>query len=186
MMKKLLSIMLCMILMLSCASSMGEDQAEGVMVELNDFFSLKCSMPEGYQISGDLLDGDAGVYLIQSEDANKPIMYLSVAFDELMSDVERMNDLDAETLTMLEDSFRAEDIVEITYTETALGTKLMVVKEVKDTVDFVDFFTIYKGYELEFVLISGNYGTENETPLTDEAIDMALKFLSDLEFVPVQ
>ena len=80
---------------------------------------------------------------------------------------------------MIEESFRAEDNVEITYTETAYGTKLMMVKEVADGVEYVDFFTVYKGYSIEFVLLK-----DSAEGLTDHEIEMAVKFLSDMEFVP--
>ena len=68
--------------------------------------------------------------------------------------------------------------------ETALGTKLMVVKEIVDGVDYVDFYTIYKGYEIEFVLTQPQ-ATAGQ-PITDEQIQTAVKFLSDLDFIPVQ
>ncbi len=108
---------------------------------------------------------------------------ISVAYNELYSDVERINDLDAETLQEIEASFREEDDVEINYMETAYGTRLMVVKEVSDGVDYLDFYTIYKGYEVELVLIHDNEG--ESIPITKTEIQMAVKFLSDMDFVSV-
>ena len=87
-------------------------------------------------------------------------------------------------LAFVEDTFREEEGVEISYMKTAHGTKLMVVKEVTDGIDYVDFYTIYNGYEIEFVLTQSlaNLGE----PLTDEQIQMAVQFLSDLDFVAAE
>ena len=116
--------------------------------------------------------------------AGKPMMTVSIAPDELLSDVNRLNDLDDETLELIADTFRTEDQVEVTYMETTQGTKLMVVKEVKENVDFVDFYTICMGYEIELVLTQ----TEDMqgTAITEDQIAAVMQFLSALEFVPAE
>ncbi len=178
-MKKLLAIILCAAILLGCAALAEEKKTLGT---LNGMFSIECTLPDGYQTEDIASDGNGMLMVsIRSEDFNKPYMILSVAFDELMADVERLNDLDENTLATLEETFRSEDNVEITYTETALGTRLMVVKEIADTVEYVDFFTVYKGYSIEFVLL-----TDTAAGLTDQEIEMAVKFLSDMEFVPAK
>ena len=179
-MKKLLAITLCMALLLACSAAMAEERQ--TLGTLNGMFAIECIVPDGYQT--EVIDSDGNGMLkvsIVSEDKTGPYMVLSVAFDELMADVERLNDLDENTLAMIEETFRSEDEVEITYTETAFGTKLMMVKEVADGVEYVDFFTIYKGYEVEFVLLKDSAGG-----LTDYEIETAVKFLSDMEFVPAE
>ena len=178
-MKKLLAITLCMALLLGCAALAEEKQTVGT---LNGMFSIECTVPDGYHT--EIIDSEGNgmlVVSIRSEDENKPYMILSVAFDELMAHVERLNDLDENAIAAIESSFTSEDDVEITYTETAFGTKLMVVKEVADGVEYVDFFTVYKGYSIEFVLLTDSAGG-----LTDREIEMAVKFLSDMEFVPAE
>lgn len=82
-----------------------------------------------------------------------------------------------EDLAQIEASFQAEDEVSIEYRETGLGTKLMVVTEKDDDTDFVDVYTIYKGYEHEFVLTPG---TE---PLTETYMQMLVDFITDITFV---
>ena len=59
----------------------------------------------------------------------------------------------------------------------------MKVQEADAAVNYVDFYTIYKGYEIEFVLIKGEEGTES---LSDAEIQMAVDFLSDLDFVAAE
>ncbi|MBR6707667.1 MAG: hypothetical protein IKI84_13485 [Clostridia bacterium] len=178
-MKKLLAITLCMALLLGCTALAGGKQTLGT---LNGMFAIECTVPDGYQTENIASDGNGMLVVsIRSADAAKPYMVLSVAFDEMMADVERLNDLDENAIAAIESSFTSEDNVEITYTETAFGTKLMVVKEVADSVEYVDFFTVYKGYSIEFVLL-----TDSAAGLTDHEIEMAVKFLSDMEFVPAE
>ena len=47
--------------------------------------------------------------------------------------------------------------------------------------DFACFVTIYKGYEVALNLFPGS---ESGEQLTDEQLAQAMKFLSDLDFVP--
>ena len=69
--------------------------------------------------------------------------------------------------------------MEISYTETEHGTKLLVAKYTESNV--VIIYTLYEGYEIEFML-SNVDGTE----LTSEQIDTCIKFLSDLDFVKIE
>ncbi len=154
-------------------------------ISLNGAFTLKCALPAGYQVSPLDVDNGGYYFAVMSEDESKPGMILSIMYDELLSNVKRLNDLDDEALAKIAETFQAEDVVDISYTETAHGTKLMVVKEAADTIDFVDFYTIYEGYELEFVMVSGGDG-EASVSLTDADIQLAIDFLSDLDFVPAE
>ena len=67
---------------------------------------------------------------------------------------------------------------------TGMGTKLLVVREVGNDTDFVDFLSIYKGYVVEFNMTPNPNSAVQE--LTDEQIDMAIQFLTDVLFVPVE
>ena len=181
MMKKFLAILLCLSMLLGCAALAETEKASLGIVNVNGAFELKCALPEGYSLEVLFSETHFCLASVNPEDELKPTLMISVAYNELYSDVERINDLNEETLKGIEDSFRDEDDVEITYMETAYGTRLMVVKEVSDGVDYLDFYTIYKGYEVELVLIHAN---ESE-PITEAEIQMAVKFLSDMDFVGV-
>ena len=184
-MKKAISILLCLALTLGFAASVAETVEKEAIgaISMNGAFELRGVLPEGYQLT--VITEEPGHYLASlSADDSKPAMAISIAYDELMSEVDRLNDLDENALAKIEATFKAEDGVEVTYMETALGTKLMVVKEIVDGVDYVDFYTIYKGYEIEFVLTQPQANAGQ--PITDEQIQTAVKFLSDLDFVPVQ
>ena len=81
----------------------------------------------------------------------------------------------------MEESFAEMNDVEISYKETAYGTKLLIAREVGDDTDFVDILSVYKGYSIEFVM-SPNPNAKNQT-LTDDQIQMCIDFLSELDFV---
>ena len=162
-MKKTLAILLCLALLLGCAAAAGETAEKTYLatVDMNGAFQLQCALPEGYEIEE--IESTGATYIAQfNADGDRPMLALSIAYNELYSGVQRMNELDAETLAMIEDSFRAEDDVDISYTETAYGTKLMMIKEVEGPVNYVDFYSVYLGYEIEIVVIS-----QNETGLSD-------------------
>ena len=184
-MKKALTILLCLAMTLCCASAFAEGVEKEYMgtISMNGAFDLRCVLPEGYQLA--TLQAEPGRYIASIlADESKPAMTISIAYNELMSEVERLNDLDNEALAGIEATFRAEDGVEISYMETAYGTKLMVVKEIVDGSDYVDFYTVYKGYEIEFVLTQTEANAGQ--PITDEQIETAVKFLSDLDFVAAE
>ena len=184
-MKKVILILLCLALALGFASAFAETAEKEAIgaISMNGAFELRGVLPEGYQLT--VITEEPGHYLASlSADDSKPEMVISIAYEELMAEVDRLNDLDDEALAKIEATFQAEDGVEVTYMETALGTKLMVVKEIVDVVDYVDFYTIYKGYEVEFVLTQPQANAGQ--PITDEQIQTAVKFLSDLDFVTVQ
>lgn len=153
-------------------------------LNVNGEFSLQCQLPEGYTMQLINTLGTKISAFITSENTEKPIMQLSIAFDEIFADVERMNDLTEEALKGLEETFTDMNDVEITYTETAYGTKLLVAREVGDDPDFVDILSVYKGYSIEFVM-SPNPNAKNQT-LTDAQVQMCVDFLSELDFIPVK
>ena len=184
-MKKALTILLCLAMALCCASAFAEDAEKEYMgtISMNGAFDLRCVLPEGYQLTTRLAEPGCYIASLLADDS-KPTMTISIAYNELLSEVERLNDLDDDALAQIEATFQAEDGVEISYMETAYGTKLMVVKEIVDGSDYVDFYTIYKGYEIEFVLTQTEANAGQ--PITDEQIETAVKFLSDLDFVAAE
>ena len=152
-------------------------------LNVNGEFSLQCQLPEGYTMQLINTLGSKINAFITSEDAEKPIFQLSIAYNELYSNIKRMNDLPEEELALLEASFTEQNDVDISYSETAYGTKLMIVKEVGTDTDFVDIMSVYEGYSIEVVMSPNPYA--KNTRLTDQNIQMCIDFLSELDFVPV-
>ncbi len=191
-MKKMIAILLCLMMLLSCAamaeSIPAEKQSMGT-IGINGVFELKGAIPEGYKLEVLANENNSLLAQVTSGEAGKPSIVLSIAYNDMYSDVERLNDVDEETLAAIAGTFSEEDSVEISNMTTAYGTKLFVVKEISDQVDYVDFYTIYKGYEVELFLshamFTADSGAEAETlPVTEEEIQLAIQFLSDLDFVP--
>ena len=153
-------------------------------LNVNGEFELTCKLPEGYKLQVVDMRGESIIASVLPDDMTRPQMYLSIAFDEAYAEVDRMNDMTDEELAILEESFRKMNQVEIEYRETGLGTKLLVVREVGDDTDFVDFLSVYKGYFVEFVMTPNPNAAVQE--LTEEQIETAIQFLTDVMFEPVQ
>ena len=166
----------------------SEEKADGTeklgKLTVNGEFELTCKLPADYKLQVVDIKGESIIASVTSDDITKPQMYLSIAYDELYGDVERMNDLSDDDLAVLEESFREMDQVEIEYRETGYGTKLMVVREVGDGTPFVDFLSIYKGYFVEFNM-TPNPNVANQI-LTEEQIQMCIDFLTNVDFNPVK
>ncbi len=187
-MKKLLAILLSVVMALSCAAVFAEETAEKTTIgtiSINGAFTLKCGLPEGYQITPVSMERDQIIAVLQTEDETKPMMMLSVAFDEAYSDVERMNDLDEEELAEIEKTFTDNDpTVELSYGDTGLGTRLLIAKQTEEDYDYIDFLSIYKGYMVEFVMMAPLDAEDKN--LSDDQLRMCIDFLTDLDFIPAE
>ena len=153
-------------------------------LSVNGEFEITCKLPQDYKLQVVDVRGENIIASVTSEDITKPQMYLSIAYDELYGEVDRMNDMTDEELAVLEDSFKEMDQVEIEYRQTGLGTKLMVVREVGNGQKFVDILSVYKGYFVEFNMTPNPNAAVQD--LTEEQIQTAIQFLTDVMFEPVK
>ena len=153
-------------------------------LNVNGDFDITCKIPEGYKLQVVNMLGTKIVASVLSDDMTRPQLYLSIAYDDTYSDVERMNDLSDEDLAVLEGTFKDLNDVDISYKETGYGTKLMIARETGSDTDFVDILTVYKGYFVEFNM-TPNANAANQT-LTDEQVQMCIDFLTNVDFVPAQ
>ena len=153
------------------------------IIDINGAFSLQCKLADGYTIQPIKSASDQMLAVVTSEDPLKPILQLSVAYDEAYASVDRMNDLDDNTLAALEKTFTdADPYVSISYGDTGLGTRLMIARESED--DYLDFLSIYKGYFVECVMVPSPQAEDKH--LTDEQVQMCIDFLTEMDFVPVE
>ena len=153
------------------------------VIDINGAFSLQCALAEGYAIQVIKSASDQMVAVISSEDPDKPVLQLSVGYDEAYACVDRLNDLDDEALSVLEQTFVETDpTVEISYGDTGLGTRLMIARLNDGDIDYLDFMSIYKGYFVECVMVPS--GDAEVKDLTDEQIQMCIDFLTEMDFVP--
>ncbi len=183
-MKKILSMILFLAMLFGCTAATAETEKEYITsLDVNGVFELRGTLPAGYRLE-EVVDTDSIRIVNITAGKDRPLMVMSIAFDELYADVGRLNDLDPESKKVLEESFKEEETVEISYTVTDYGTELITVREAEGTADFVSFFTIYKGYEIEFTLVAPqNESGEGPQGLTEDQLRMTVQFISDLDFV---
>ena len=184
-MKKMMAVILCLAMLLCAAAVTAESAGKVTLgtISINGVFSLQCGLPEGYSVTPVEVGMDHVYATMKSEDPNAPVMQLSVYFDELYSEVDRLNDLTEEELKDLEYTFIEDDpLVEITYGETGYGTLLLIARHDTEDMDYVAFFSIYKGYNVEFVLVP-SFQAEDRN-LTEEQMMISIDFLTDLDFIP--
>ena len=192
-MKKITALLLALALILGCCDALAEENAKTVLgtVDMTGAFKLQCSLPEGYKINIEQKHNEGLTAKISSEDPQKPTLLLVIEFDEMYYDVKRMNDLTDEQLEQIVDTFPEDDQLDVNYTETAYGTKVMIVKgsanpedytdymEGTAPVDYVAFLSVYEGYMIEIDILD-----ESGTGLSDELIKTCIDFMSDLDFIP--
>ena len=181
-MKKIFAVLSCLILILGCVSVMAEsaEKEDYTVVSVNGAFNIRGVTPEGYHLA-DLVNDNA---IMQArfvpDNPEKPSFDLVISFLEEYAGVERLNDLNEDERKGLvgDDPTLSE---EISVMETEFGTQVMILRSNNPKDDFVCFVTVYKGYEVGLNL----YYESGET-LADEQIQQAMKFLSDLDFVPIE
>jgi hypothetical protein len=185
-MKKIISLLLCAILLCGCsalAETAGE-KSDLVTIDINGRFRLQGILPEGYRFSITSQSDLAMEGVFSSADPAAPEMSLYISFNEIYANVQRLNDLSEEELELIRQGFAEDNDVSFDMAETSLGTKLLVVRETGADRDFLDFYSIYLGHEIELKLVSNNEASG--FALTDAQMQMCIKLLSDMDFVPVE
>ena len=183
-MKKVLAVLMCVFLAVFCFNAVAEnaEKEDYTVVSVNGAFNIRGITPEGYQLT-DTHNLESMIWAsFNCEDPTRPYFDLVISFAEEYANVERLNDLsDEEMKELVDDDPTLSEKIEIM--ETDYGTKVMILRSNNPLDDFASFVTIYKGYEVALNLFPGWESTE---PLTDDQIAQAMKFLSDLDFVPAE
>lgn len=178
-MKKLISILLCAALLLACVSALAEDKT---VIDFQNRIQFSGVLPEGYKCSI-LSQSDLTMEcLIASENPAAPRMDIFISFNESYTGVASLADLDADSLERLKMGFSEENVVTFENLKTDSGADLLVVRETGDDPDFLDFYTICLGHEIEFTLTAGEPGQA----LTDEQVSRCIEFMRGLSILPVQ
>ena len=151
------------------------------MVTVNGLFEIRGTLPEGYRMSNVMTDDAAITAYFDNEDPAKPYFILVIAYLEEYADVERMNDMsEKDRMQLLGDDPTLSEKIELM--ETDFGTQVMILRSNDAEDDFACFVSVYKGYEVGINMFPGE---AEDRKLTSEQIQLAMKFLSDMEFVPV-
>ena len=151
-------------------------------LNVNGQFLIQGKIPEGYNLQLISSQSSRIIAALTADDAQRPQMMLTIAFDEMYAGVERLNDLSEEETALLKQSYTYMNEVAFSETATAAGTRLLIAKETGSDEDFISIFSLYKGYAIEF-LLSPNPGAASQS-LTDAQLQTAVDFLSNLEFIP--
>ena len=168
-MKKIIALLMALVMVLCAGCALAENTEKSNLGAVG-IFTLRGIIPEGYTYAQ--LDGN-DLYMIsvmKGKENNKPFVTISIAYNEKYAETERLNDVDEDILEDIRRSFLEMD-EEVTFEnmETAFGT--LVIKVTGN--DFVDLYTMYKGYEFDFVIAGGE--------VTDADVKMVVDFISDLD-----
>lgn len=174
-MKKLLAFALAAVMMLTMGFAIAEEKTP---VVYDDNLTLNMAYPEGY----DVKTVNQDIYLmimLTKEDAAD--MLVLVCPDDEYADLERLNDMEeadqkAYVLSLMEDYNNAQ----VTWLKTEHGTDVILLNESDAAMDFAEMVTLYHGYVIDVAITPAS--VDNEV-VTDDDIAIAMKFLSDMDFV---
>ena len=176
MMKKIIALALSLMMILCTVCALAEDAGKTEMGTLNvgQAFRIQSRIPEGYSFVP-ITKTELNLVGVLSAGESRPAVYVSIGYNEEYAGVERFNDVDESVVEEIRQSFRDMD-EEVTFEdlETAYGTRLL--KVAGD--GFVDIYTIYRSYELEFVMTGEG--------LNEESVKLMVDFISDMDFVAAE
>jgi hypothetical protein len=184
-MKKIIALALSLIMLLTCAAAFAETAEKETLTMAGAFSITYDKIPEYYSMRK-IADNDSDfLAILESNDADKPLIILTIAFNDQWSHVKTLADAtEEEILAVQEDFYRVTELNDgdliFSFSETGLGTKLMIARDKDGMAGAV--YCIYMGHELEIDLYPGSAGKA----VTDAEIQTVIQFLTDLEFTPVQ
>lgn len=187
-MKKIIAMALSLIILISCAAALAETDGKEDMgvLKVEKAFNIRYSkLPDDYELRISTQNPMTIIASILTPNATLPRMRLTIAFNEEWSGVERLNDVIAaenqNDLEEIKESFLEEhEEVSFEIRETSLGTQLLVVTA--ENGQEATIYTIYQSHEIEMLILPG-YEQEK---LTEEDLERVIRFLSDMDFVPVE
>ena len=180
-MKKIIALLLCSLLLFACVLTFAESTDPAVL-DISSRIQLKGNLPSGYNLSiisqSDLeLEG-----IISSADSQAPVMHVYVSFNESYAGITTLNDLSSDTLERIKQTFTEEYTVSFDQFDTAAGARMLMTCEAVEQPDFLDFYTIFLGHEIEFTLVAGD-GAADRT-LSGDQISRCREFVKTLELIP--
>jgi hypothetical protein len=189
-MKKLLSVLLTVALLLSCVSVFAEsaDVAEAVEteeapVEVVPAFKLITVIPEGYESQGeDWVTPYIVSTVLKPVAEGKPAIMVIVSYNDSYSDVtfnDEMSDeeFNAQIKELVVDEETGEEMP-YTVQKTGLGTRVVVID---DPDGFIEFYSIWHGYEVS--LMAANFDADNNpSNPSEEQIAVIMQYLTDMDF----
>lgn len=173
-MKKIL-ILICAIMLLCSAAC-----ADSASIDFHNRFELRGDLPSGWRCAI-LSQNDMtleGAILPDSGDPALPTMTVFASFNESYAGVADLQHLDPADLERIRAAFSQENEVSFDTLQTASGVSLLVIRETGADQDFLDFYTVRDGYEIELTLVAGE-GVPGRV-LTDEQVEKCLECMKTL------
>ncbi len=174
-MKRMIALLLGLMMILCTAAATAEN-AEKTELGSVEAYTIQGVLPEGYTFNI-VTSGGLNLIGILVGGEGRPMITVSIAYNEEYADVERFNDVDEATVQEIKDSFLSMDEVAFEDLETAFGTRLLKVTQADKT--FADIYSIYKGYENEFVMVA-------QGEVTEADIQMLVDFISSIDYIAVK
>lgn len=173
-MKKFFAVLLAVLMLPVFALA---EEAQSVTVKVDDKLSITVNVPDGYAFDQTWY-GDVLYAQMKPEEEGKLLMVLSLGYSEEYAD-RSINDLSDEELDSLI-AVSVSDFANPTYTlsETAEGTKLIIIDENSENDEYAEIFTVYQGYFIGLLLEPAG-----DAQVSQEELDLAVQFLSDMQFV---
>lgn len=173
-MKKFFAVLLAVLMLPVFALA---EEAQSVTVKVNDTLSITVNVPDGYAFDQTWY-GDVLYAQMRPEEEGKLLMVLSLGYSEEYAD-RSINDLSDEELDSLI-AVSVSDFANPTYTlsETAEGTKLIIIDENSENDEYAEIFMVYQGYFIGLLLEPAG-----DAQVSQEELDLAVQFLSDMQFV---
>ena len=183
-MKKMIALVLCLAMLLGCVSAVAETAAKESITMLGAFSIQYDKLPEGYVLTETVNNEMKYAALITSAQAGKPIYMLSIEFNDAWDGVNTLADVSAEDMEAVKEDFYnvvEMDDGEISFEDgkTGLGTPLLIAKAVDGS--FGAVYTIYMSHEIEV-----DFFRDGDEQVTEEDFNTIIKFLTDVDFVPVE
>ena len=166
------------------AAAAAEAESQLVLGTVGEYI-IKYDLPEGYKMTIINAANTSIIATLMSETAGQPMITLSIAFnDSYTQDGKpmRLNEVSEEEVALIKESFEEEtEVAGFEDGETALGTKVLIVRGTIAGTNYADVYSIYNSYEVEAVMTPAP-GTE-DTTLTEEQIQTVIDFFSSMDFV---
>ncbi len=178
-MKKILALLCAM--MLLC----GAAYADTCAINYMNRFELRAELPAGWHYT--IIDQNdtqlEGSVLPDNGDPARPQMNICISFNDSLASVSSLGQLDTDALESIKASFSEENAVSFDMIETASGISLLMVRETGEDQDFLDFYTIWEGHEIDLTLFPGEGSTDHT--LTEEQLGTCLEYVRALEIGPI-
>ena len=180
-MKKITALLIAAMLLFTASAF-----ADSAAVAFQDRFEIRADLPDSWHctiVSQNDMTLE-GYIRSDGDDLAAPVMNVFVSFNESYAGVNALGELDDEALEIIKAGFSEENEITFDTLTTDSGLSLLVIRETGADQDFLDFYTIWQGYEIELTLMAGDQVAGRV--LTEEQVQSCLAYARTLSIGPVE